>query len=97
MTPLQVRVPDVIAARVKKLARKNGMSEPETWRNIIARGLEQDEQINTRIVVETLCILRLQASKTDPDLLKKAIDHTRIILREINEWSPKERAKEKPK
>jgi len=83
MLVMHLRFPDEVVVRIKKLARKHGISEAEAWRSVVLRGLVQEEWIGTHIAVETLCIARRLAAEENIEVLKNAKEDARVLLREI--------------
>lgn len=85
MARINLRVPDKVAKEVKALAGRRGTQESEMWRTLIQRGLDADNHLSIHVMIETLCLARRQAAFHDREILKKAKDDARHILREIGQ------------
>ena len=80
---ITTRYPEPYVSRVKRLAKQREVKEAEIWRLIVMRGLELEEQTNTHLLAETLCIVRRFAADKDIELVKLGKQDARELLHRL--------------
>lgn len=84
MIQITFRVPDNIVKKAKLLATEKGIKDAEMFRLLMARGLEAENILSTKLLLESLCLNRRIAANIDVELVEKARQDAQYMLEQIS-------------
>jgi len=85
MAIISLRLPDELVRRIKLMAKERGSSDSEMMRVLMLRGLDQEGSLNTKLLLESLCLARRIAAVHDIELIEKARNDAQVLLEQIAE------------
>jgi hypothetical protein len=77
------RIPEEILKLIKQHAKQKGITESDMMRLVIVKGLDQETSMNTKLLLESVCLNRRIAANIDMELLNQAREDAKYMLSQL--------------